>query len=114
MTLRHCSSPQDFIYNFKVISNELWLRRKKEKKSFPMECPSPIQHTHTDIDAANGKKMFEIEAGSNYSGWNRARILVIGFSLFSPQFLFFSLLSSFLNHQVGGWVAGWLMVGKQK
>lgn len=114
MTLRHCLSLQDFIYNFKVISNELWLRRKKGKNNhFPMSALPPA-NIHTQTYMLQMGKMFKIEAGSNYSGWNGARILVIGFSLFPPQFLFFSLLSSFPNHQVGGWVAGWLMVGKQK
>lgn len=89
--------------------------KKQENNSLSWgSFPPCLTHTCTHVHAymLQMKKMFEMEA--NYSGWHRARILVIGFSLFPPQFLFLSLLSSLPNHQVGGWVAGWLLVGKQK
>lgn len=113
MTLRHCLSPQDFIYNFKVISNELWLRRKKGKIIIFRGVPFPLSNIHTQAYMLQmGKKMFEIEADSNYSGWNRARILVIGFSLFPPEFLF--LFPSVIFPQPsGGWVGCWLADGWQ-
>lgn len=112
MTLRHCSSLQDFIYNFQVISNELWLRRKKGKNNhFPWSALPPA-NIHTQTYMLQMGKMFEIEAGSNYSGWNGARILVIGFfSLPSPvSFLFPSVI---IPQPSGGWVGCWLVDGWQ-
>jgi hypothetical protein len=55
-------------------------------------------------------KMFEIEADSNYSGWNRAKILVIGFSLFLPGFFSSPFCHLFPTIRwVGGLLAGcWL------
>lgn len=89
------------------------------EKSTKKNChgiPFPLFniHTHARMHAANGKDVR-----------NRGRLIIqvgIGPGYWSleslppppPQFLFLSLLSSFPNHQVGGWVAGWLLVGKQK
>jgi hypothetical protein len=91
-------------------------KKKGEKNNhFLRHALPPIQHTHTGIHAANGKKNVR----------NRGRLLIaqvgtgpgywsLDFLSSLPSYFFSSLLSSFHNHQVGGWVAGWLMVGKQK